>query len=188
MKVMICVTGMPGAGKTLIAKYISRSLKAPLISMGDVMREEALRRGRPLDLKSMMDFAVEIRKELGRDAVAKLVLKRLERVKNEVIVIDGVRSLDEIGRFARRAKVLVVGVHASPRERFNRLRRRGRKDDPKSWDEFRERDMKELDIGLGRVIALADVMVVNEHYKESIIKSDALHRIRKVLEYVQTED
>ena len=188
MRVLICVTGMPGAGKSVIANYISRSLKASLISMGDVMREEALRRGRSLDLKNMMSFAVEIRKELGEDVVAKFVIKKLEGIRNELIVIDGVRSLKEVDYFSKYAKTLVIAVHASPRERFKRLSRRGRRDDPKTWEEFRERDIKELNIGLGEVIALADVIVVNEFRDESIIKGDALQRVRRALRNVLAEN
>jgi len=187
LKVLVCVTGMPGAGKSVIARYISEALRAPLISMGDVMREEALRRGRPLDLKSMMDFAIEIREEMGEDAVAKLVTKKLKEIRDELIVVDGVRSLKEIDYFSKNAKVVIVAVHASPKERFKRLSRRGRKDDPKTWKDFRERDIKELNIGIGEVIALADVMVVNELNDESVIKDDALQRVRRVLKDVLTE-
>ncbi|HXZ98038.1 MAG TPA: hypothetical protein VED24_01585, partial [Candidatus Acidoferrum sp.] len=39
---------------------------------------------------------------------------------------------------------------------------RGRSDDPKSWQEFAERDARELGVGIGNVIALAQEMLVNE--------------------------
>ena len=188
MKILICVTGMPGAGKSVIAEYISNVLRAPLISMGNAMREEALRRGKSLDLKSMMKFALEIRKELGKEAVARLVIKKLSGIREEIVVIDGVRSLEEIDYFSKHAKTLIVAVHASPRERFKRLRSRGRKDDPKTWEEFRDRDIKELTIGLGKVIALADVMVVNEFNEETNIKDVVLQRVRKALKNVRLKN
>ncbi|RLE50386.1 MAG: dephospho-CoA kinase, partial [Candidatus Methanomethylicota archaeon] len=33
---------------------------------------------------------------------------------------------------------------------------------PKNWMEFHERDFRELKVGIGNVIALADYMIVNE--------------------------
>ena len=135
----------------------------------------------------MMDFAIEIREEMGEDAVAKLVVRKLKEMSEKLIIVDGVRSLKEIDYFSKYAKVVIVAVHASPRERFRRLSRRGRRDDPKTWEEFRERDIKELNIGIGQVIALADVMVVNELNEESVIKGDALQRVRRVLENVLAE-
>jgi dephospho-CoA kinase len=55
-----------------------------------------------------------------------------------------------------------VAVHASPRTRCERLISRGRSDDPKNWEEFVERDSRELSVGIGNVIALAEEMLVNE--------------------------
>ncbi len=55
-----------------------------------------------------------------------------------------------------------MAIHASPKTRFQRLLSRGRSDDPKTWETFYERDNRELNVGLGHVIALADTVVVNE--------------------------
>jgi len=179
VKVLICVTGMPGAGKTLVSRAIASALGTPLISMGDVVRDEAVARGYSLDLRSMMKFAKELRKELGKAAVAELVLRRLNTITNPVVVVDGVRSIYEVERFRRNAMVIVVAVHASPKERFRRLKSRGRRDDPKTWSEFARRDMEELELGLGNVIALADIMLVNEGMDLSSIKSEALRRVKE---------
>jgi len=53
-------------------------------------------------------------------------------------------------------------VHAPPKVRFSRLVRRARSDDPSTWEVFHERDMRELGVGLGNVIALAEKILVND--------------------------
>ena len=185
---LICVTGMPGAGKSLIAKYLAENLNAGFVSMGDVMREEALKRGISLDMRSMMSFAEQIRTEKGEAVVAELVLERIKKQGDwNVLVVDGVRSLKEIEKFSEIADIITVAVHASPKERFRRLRKRGRKDDPKIWEEFRKRDLDELKIGLGNVIALADVMIVNEGANENVIKHEALENVRRALNLVRSK-
>ena len=184
MRVLICVTGMPGSGKSMVSRTLGR-LARKVVSMGDAVREEARRRGLPTDLKTMMKLAQQLRVEHGPAAVAKLVIEMIE--DNGVYVIDGVRSLHEIKVFKEYGKVLIVAVHASPRTRFARLSTRGRRDDPKSWDEFVERDMRELGFGIGDVIALADVMVVNEDKSPEEVANEALEAVRRALEYAGSE-
>jgi len=78
-----------------------------------------------------------------------------------------VRSLDEIRTFKDafpEEKIIIIAVHSSPRKRFERLSKRGRSDDPKTWSEFEARDWKELKFGIGSVIALADYLIVNENH------------------------
>jgi dephospho-CoA kinase len=58
---------------------------------------------------------------------------------------------------------MLVAVHASPKRRFSLLKERGRKDDPVSREMFVQRDERELGVGIGRAIALADEIIPNEH-------------------------
>jgi len=59
-------------------------------------------------------------------------------------------------------EVIVVCVHASPKIRYSRLQERNREDAPSTWEVFRERDIREVSVGLGGVIALSDIMLINE--------------------------
>ena len=56
-----------------------------------------------------------------------------------------------------------MAVHASPARRYELLRERGRRDDPLSQEMFLERDLRELGVGIGSAIALADETVSNQH-------------------------
>lgn len=152
---------MPGSGKSLVASALKK-LADIVISMGDVIREEALKRGVKLEPCSLMELARTLRRERGPDVIAREVVERIKGTKAKVVVVDGVRSLAEVDRFKDVGEVYIVAVHSSPRTRFKRLLERGREGDPKTFDEFLYRDLAELELGLGPVIALADVMIVNE--------------------------
>ncbi len=187
-RTFICVTGMPGAGKSVIAKYIAKELGVKLYTMGDAVRRAAKKAGVGSDAKSMMEFAKNLRRKYGSAVVARLILEELKENSSELLIIDGIRNIDEVAEFRKHGSVVLVAVHASPRERFRRLKLRGRPDDPSTWEEFVERDMRELELGIGNVIALADVMVVNERYPLNVISQEALKRVREVLsEIVRTE-
>ena len=96
--------------------------------------------------------------------IAQKMIEKIERspCMGNLFIVDGVRSLEEVEEFRKHYDTIVVAVHASPKTRFKRLLRRGRSDDPKTWEEFLERDLRELGWGLGSVIATADYMLVNE--------------------------
>jgi len=158
---LVVVTGMPGAGKSEVADAFRRA-DVPVIVMGDVIREEVRKRGlesAPANTKKVM---LELREENGLGAVAIQCIDDLKQTTAELAVVDGCRSVAEIQVFDDYAeKVITVCVHASPATRFARLRERNRDDDPRDWSVFRERDIREISVGLGGVIALSDIMPNN---------------------------
>jgi dephospho-CoA kinase len=116
----------------------------------------------------------ELRQKYGASAVAELCLLALGYTPpgvagpaigfdGDVVVIDGIRSMAEIEIFRRAGHVKLIAIAASPGRRFGLLTRRGRSDDPSDVERFNIRDERELSIGIGNAIALADEVVSNEH-------------------------
>lgn len=158
---IVAITGMPGAGKSTAAKALeSRGFKK--IVMGDVIREETRRRGLEPDEKNIGRVMLELREKYGQGAVAEVCLPSLKAMREEVVVIDGVRSFAEVGVFAREGTVKLIAIHASRDRRFKLLTERGRGDAPTSRTSFDERDKREIAIGVGNAIALADEILSNE--------------------------
>ena len=159
---VVAVTGMPGAGKSTAAKaLVAKGWKR--VVMGDVIREETKRRGLEPDSKNTGEVMKQLRKEHGESAVADLCMAAIERTGSDRVVVDGIRSISEVETFRKKAEVVLVAVHASPERRFKLLRERGRSDDPMSREMFLERDQRELGVGIGNAIALADEVISNEH-------------------------
>jgi dephospho-CoA kinase len=152
---------MPGAGKTTATKALVGS-GFTIVSMGDVVRREAQRRGLGLEKEGQKQMMLTLRAEGGPAAIAKLCAEDIRSNGLKKVVIDGARSLDEVNTFRSVGTVKVLGIHASPMRRFGLLSSRGRDDDPLSYSDFEARDQRELDLGLGKVIALADRIVENE--------------------------
>ncbi|MCX8183949.1 MAG: nucleoside monophosphate kinase [Crenarchaeota archaeon] len=162
MKQLILISGMPGSGKTTVAKLIGEH-GFTVVSMGDAVREEAETRGIGGDIVSMSRFMVKLRKELGNDAVAKLVERKIEKSDSKIIVVDGLRSVREAEYFKSKGYFITrVAVLAPISLRYNRLSNRNRPDDPETLRELEERDRVELSVGLGEVLALSDVYIVND--------------------------
>jgi len=166
MPKVFVLTGMPGAGKEEFVK-IALNDGYSVIRMGDVVRMEAERRNVTMDDRGVGGFASSERQAHGPGIWAE---RCLPLIGSGSVVIDGSRSTDEIEVFRSKLgkDVKVVAIHTSPERRFARLRNRGRYDAPHTWQEFEERDRRELGWGLGSLIALADVMIVNEGALEEL--------------------
>jgi len=157
---IILIAGMPGSGKSIVAKA-AKDLGLKVYNMGDVVREYTMKYYGVITPETMRETSRKLRGMYGKNIVAVKTLERIDPSEN-VVVIDGVRSLDEVEVFRRSGETIIIAVHASPKTRYERLVKRGRLGDPSNWEDFVKRDMLELSFGLGNVIALADYMIVNE--------------------------
>lgn len=163
------ISGMPGSGKSLVSE-IALEKDAKIVSMGDIIREEAKKRNEDTKIT-----AQKLREEHGKYIVAELTIAKvktlIEKGDSKLIIIEGIRSPYEVNLFKRDFKdFIILSVFANPSLRFERLKQRQRADDSKNYDEFIKRDKMELDFGIGSVIALSDKIIVNESDLESYVK------------------
>jgi dephospho-CoA kinase len=161
-KLVIGLAGMPGSGKSLVVTT-AQELGYVIIVMGDVIRQETQKRGLELTPQNVGKVMLELRQEGGNTVIAEKCVPKIEEQTSSKILIDGLRSLYEADTFkAHFVTFTLLAVHASPEVRYNRLFSRGRSDDPKNLQVFHERDMRELGVGLGNTIAMAETMLIND--------------------------
>lgn len=161
-KTGIGVVGLPGSGKSIVSE-VAKELSIPTIVMGDVIRQTCIDRGLEINSENVGTVMVKIREEEGMDIVAKRTLPKLSEIEKSVVIIDGLRSFEEVELFRKHLnKFFIVAIHASPRTRYARIRKRSRFDDSKNLKVIQERDFREINAGIAKIIALADVMFVNE--------------------------
>jgi dephospho-CoA kinase len=176
-KTLIGVAGMPGAGKATVEEIVL-SMGYSVVVMGDKVRDEAKRRGLEPTPENLGMVMLKLREEEGPNIVAKRCIPKIEEAKGKIVFVDGIRSSHEVEEFKRHfPSFTLIAIHASPETRFQRLFKRRRSDDPDGWGTFADRDLRELRVGLGNVIAMADYMIVNEETKNQLKR-----QIRKVLE------
>ena len=161
-KIVVALAGMPGSGKAVFRKTLQK-MGYPVVVMGDEVREEAKRRNLEPTPENLGALMLNLREKDGPAAVAKRCIPKLEKSTERMVGIDGIRSLPEVNEFKKHfPNFILIAIHASPKKRYKRLFRRRRSDDPQNWETFMERDLRELGVGMGNVIAIADHMIVNE--------------------------
>ena len=172
-RLIVCLTGMPGAGKSTVASFLKQK-GFTMVTMGDAVREEARMQGLEPTDAVLGKLMLNLRRDLGPGAVARLILKKLERDGSDGnIVIDGIRSIPEVEVLRSVGQVRLLAIHASMDTRFRHLKERGRSDAPSSTDEFSGRDKRELSVGISEAIALADETLSNNELTLEQLKERA---------------
>ena len=156
---LIIIAGMPGAGKEELLS-VTRSMDIPFVRMGDIVREYHSNRSSEDEGLSVGQFAGIERNRHGFNIWAK---RALCRMYGDMFLVDGCRSMEEIRAYRELTDdVTIIGIHSSPKTRYLRLVKRARDDAPSNIDEFDARDSREIGWGLAEVIALSDILIVNE--------------------------
>jgi len=161
-KIVIGVAGMAGSGKSIVVDSAKRRGYA-VVNMGDVIREETKSRNLEPNPENMGKVMLNLREKGGNAIIAEKCIPKINQLENGKVIVDGIRSLAEAETFAKHfPKFTLVAVHSSPQVRFERLNSRARSDDTDKWEIFRERDMRELSVGLGDAIAMAEYVLIND--------------------------
>ncbi len=181
-KLVVGVVGMAGSGKSVVVN-MAMQMGYEIVVMGDEVRDEAMMRGMELTPENLGKVMLELRQKEGENVIARRCTLKIEKTPKQKVLVDGIRSLSEVEEFKKHFPAFTsISVHSSPKTRFQRLYNRRRSDDPKNWVIFHERDVRELSVGLGNAIAMAEHIIVNEG-----ALSQVKDKVREVLRKVETQ-
>ena len=163
MKKVVSIVGMPGAGKSEVARLLEKN-GFSRIRFGDVTDEELKKKGLEVNEDNERYIRELLRQEQGMAAYGKLNLPTIDSaLKHGGVVIDGLYSWEEftfLKSYYGRGFYLVA-VWASPKTRYARLA--SRLDRRLTMEEAAGRDRAEIEnINKGGPIAMADFTIINE--------------------------
>ncbi|MHA1804353.1 MAG: AAA family ATPase [Promethearchaeota archaeon] len=167
MKVL-SLCGLPGAGKSTAIEAVKDL--GLIITMGDVIRNEAKKRNLPPTAENLGKIARELRIKHGHDIIARKCVELIKKQEVEIIFVDGIRSLSEVKIFRQFWKFPIIAIIADEKLRLKRLMERERDDDPKSLEELKIRDRREIGFGLKEVIENSDYKIYNNSTIEELKK------------------
>jgi dCMP deaminase len=130
---IIGLTGKNGAGKGEVAKFLAER-GFHVFSLSDVIRQELKKKKKAITRANLIEAGNDLRKRLGPAALADQLLPQLHTDKN--YVVDSIRNPAEALALKKLPHFFLFCVSASPRVRFERVKKRGRENDPKNFQEF----------------------------------------------------
>lgn len=176
------VTGMPLAGKTTVAELLEQE-GFSVLDMGDVVRKEMEKREK--DVGETGEFVNGLREENGMDAIAQLSVPYLEEIikQEDNIVITGMRGWQEKKKFEEETgqQMEIIAVWTSREERKKRRDERQREEDIEG-DEFHQRDIREIENGVGKLMSLSDHLIKNDGISQEELEQKVEIVVDKVKE------
>ncbi len=179
--IAIGFASLPGAGKSTALKAVEDL--GVIITMGDVIRTEAQKRGLPLTDENLGFVASYLRKKEGKGIIARKCVGQIEQQDEKIVFIDGLRSMHEVNIFRDYWEFSVIAIKISQEKRFEIIKNRNRDDDPTTLRELQLRDEREIDFGLQKVIEHADFVIHNNSTEEELKRKTR----RKVLEIIKNK-
>ena len=138
---IIGLTGKNAAGKGEIADHL-KSKGFVYFSLSDALRDEATKQSFDHSRDTLIRLGTEMREKHGNDILAKRINEKIKQNKGN-FVVDSIRNPGEVEELRKNDGFILIGVHADAKIRFERLMKRGRAGDSRTFEEFMEHEKKE---------------------------------------------
>jgi len=169
---IIGLTGSISGGKGVVAEFLKEK-GFSYFSLSNEVREEAKLKGIEFVREKLQDLGNELREKEGLGVLAKRVIKKINSEEN--IVIDGIRNPAEILELRKLPGFILISVDAPQKIRFERISKRARESDPRTWSEFLKVDNRDKGEGeknsgqqVGKCMEIADEKLINDSSLEDL--------------------
>jgi len=174
---IIGLTGTIASGKSTVAKFFKKR-GYEHFTYSDILRIEADKRNISPSRENLQALGNKVKEESHNLGILSRMI--IENAKKPDIIADGIRTVDEISEL-RKNKCVIIGVDASQKTRYNRLKNRKRKGDPTDFNEFKKIDDHEnkgLTPGqeINKCLNKSDFIIKNDgSYEDLIAKIEEIH-------------
>ena len=163
---LIGLTGRIGAGKETLTAFL-REKGFIYLETSEMLKEELKKRGLEVNMWNMQNLGDELRQKYGPGALMKMLLEKTEPNKN--YIFDSLRNPGEAEFLKNNVKdFILIAVDAPQKIRFERILKRDKPSDPKTWEGFLKVDNRDffdennpLGQQVGKCMELADFKIIN---------------------------
>lgn len=170
---IIGLTGTNGAGKGEVAAFLKRK-GYTYFSLSDLVREELRKKENEVTRNNLIKMGNELREKFGPDILAKRIMKK---VKHRA-VIDSIRNPREVDYLREQKDFVLLSIDAPVELRYERVRKRGRKESVATLEEFIKKEEEEMTDHEKRQ-QLLNCMKMADH---TLINDGSLEDLHKKLE------
>ncbi len=166
---IVGITGKYCSGKDTIAEYLTTKGFIHY-SLSNEIRTELKERGMEISRENLINVGNELRRKQGNGILAQRVLRK---ILNENYVVSSIRNLEEVKTLQNREDFILVFVDAPLEKRFQRIVKRDREGDIKTFKEFKEREKSEMSRDpsaqhLHKTIKFARIVINNDSTIEDL--------------------
>lgn len=184
-RLVIGLVGRKGSGKGTVAKLIKEKYGGSIYRFSDVLRDSldvlAIEKSR----ENLILFSEIIRHQFGEDVIKRALLKRIGDDPSSLILLDGIRRLDELEGLEELGKFVLLHVDAASEIRYRRLSQRGENagETTRTFESFMHLENASTEISMAAVEAKAQTVIDN-----SGDQNDLKQRIEQMMDSLLSPD
>jgi len=162
-KIILGFVGPLASGKEEAKKYLEKNYSVGTHRFSIMLRDILTRLYLPITRENMQNLSLDLRTRFGSDTLARVIAEDVKNDNHEIIVVDGVRRMDDIIKLKDVPGFCLVAINAEPKIRYDRLIKRGENadDNQKTYAEFLADNQKEAEKEIPLVMAQAKYQLDN---------------------------
>ena len=171
-KIILGFTGLISCGKGTAAKYFVSKYGASSFRFSTMLRDVLDRLHLEHSRENMSGISKVLREHFGQDMMAKVMAKDVEEVKTSLVVVDGIRRMEDIKYLRALQNFKLIAIDVDMKVRYQRLIKRDENPDDKNktWEEFEADHKLETEVTILETMKVADVYIDNNGDLDSLYK------------------
>lgn len=169
-KKIICLAGELASGKGAVSDYIKERYSGEYYRFSDAFRKILDVLHLTCNRKNLSNLSLHIRKAFGEDVLSQAMVGDIEKSASRIIVIDGMRRIEEIDELQKLPGFQLVFVDTDLETRFERIKKRGENADDctKTLEEFKKDHTQNADVTIKDLKEKADNIIDNNGTLEEL--------------------
>lgn len=171
-KIIIGLVGEMASGKEVCKKYLNEKYNAKHCKFSTPLRDVLDRLCIEKSRDNLIDVSTILRERFGQDLLAKVIASDANTLDSDIVVVDGVRRMDDIEHLSKLPHFKLVRVDADSKLRYERMKLRNENtgDAEKTYGEFMEDHERETEITIPAVMETATYSLDNNGSLEELYK------------------
>lgn len=169
-KIIVGLAGEMASGKGTVAQYFVAEKKASTHRFSTMLRDVLDRLHVEQSRDHLQKLSFIIRDAYGQDTFARVMAEDVKKDPAEIIVVDGVRRMDDIVYLKQIPEFKLVYIDASIEKRYERIIKRSENpdDQTKTFEQFVAESKADAELQIAGLKEFADVVIDNNGDIESL--------------------
>lgn len=169
-KLILGFVGKLASGKAVCQKYINEKYDSDSFRFSSILRDVLNRLYIPISRENLQNISLVLRNHFGGNILAEVISQDAKNSKKNIVVIDGIRRLDDISNLKNLPGFKLISIDADPKIRYGRMKLRNENagDADKSYEQFIIDSEREAELQIPKVMEKADFYLDNNGNIENL--------------------